>query len=203
MKKSMLGKSLIVLVVGLMAATGASAQEYTITVKNITHGIYFTPLLITAHDGATHLFQVGETATPEQQRTAFLLGLGFSLLMCLAVFVLAAPIGAFYGDPRVVRILRVLGLTFPISSLCIVPRSMLRRSLKLRGEALSDTVSMLTGAGAAISLAWLGFGVWALVAGELVTSTTVAVGLWVASPWRPGLRVRARGRRAVPGRPWA
>lgn len=70
MKKSMFAKSLIFLVVGLIAATGASAEEYTITVKNITHGIYFTPLLITAHDGATHLFQVGEAATPELRAMA-------------------------------------------------------------------------------------------------------------------------------------
>lgn len=47
--------------VAIPAAAGAA--EITVTVRNLTHGIYFTPLLVTAHDGETHLFQAGTAAS--------------------------------------------------------------------------------------------------------------------------------------------
>lgn len=47
----------------LLAATPALAAQVTVEVTNATHGIYFTPLLVTAHDAATHLFQPAEAAS--------------------------------------------------------------------------------------------------------------------------------------------
>jgi hypothetical protein len=52
------------IVVGSLLTLGqAAAAEITVTVKNLTNGIYFTPLLISAHDGDTHLFETGSPAS--------------------------------------------------------------------------------------------------------------------------------------------
>ncbi|MEZ9197573.1 spondin domain-containing protein [Shewanella sp. 10N.286.54.B9] len=48
----------------------ASAAELEISVTNLTHGNYFTQLLIAAHDMDSHLFQAGEMATPALQKMA-------------------------------------------------------------------------------------------------------------------------------------
>lgn len=48
----------------------AAAAELEISVTNLTHGNYFTPLLIAAHDMDSHLFQAGEMATPALQKMA-------------------------------------------------------------------------------------------------------------------------------------
>jgi len=51
-------KTLFAVTVGTVLCLGqAVAAEFTVSVKNLTNGIYFTPLLITAHDGDTHLFE--------------------------------------------------------------------------------------------------------------------------------------------------
>lgn len=42
-----------------LGTTPAMAQDLDIEVTNLTHGIYFTPLLVAAHDGANHLFMEG------------------------------------------------------------------------------------------------------------------------------------------------
>lgn len=39
------------------------AVQFTAEITNGTHGIHFTPLLVTAHDGSTHLFLVGTAAS--------------------------------------------------------------------------------------------------------------------------------------------
>jgi hypothetical protein len=64
-------KTLFAVMVGTVLTMGqAVAAEFTVTVKNLTNGIYFTPLLITAHDGNTHLFETGSPASPALQAMA-------------------------------------------------------------------------------------------------------------------------------------
>ncbi|SHH34642.1 spondin domain-containing protein [Ferrimonas marina] len=54
----------------LVAAPLSQAQTLTIDVTNLTQGVYFTPLLLTAHDAQYNLFRVGEAAIPELQAMA-------------------------------------------------------------------------------------------------------------------------------------
>lgn len=55
-----------------LAATAPLAQAQMVDVKitNLTQGIYFTPILATAHSEGTHLFQVGQEASSELQAMA-------------------------------------------------------------------------------------------------------------------------------------
>ena len=69
--KNLLFKTLLALMVGMVLPLGqALAAEFSVTVKNLTNGIYFTPLLITAHDGDTHLFETGSPASAALQAMA-------------------------------------------------------------------------------------------------------------------------------------
>ena len=47
----------------LLAVSPAGAAEFSVTVKNLTNGTYFTPLLITAHRADTRLFETGAPAS--------------------------------------------------------------------------------------------------------------------------------------------
>ncbi|MEZ9234975.1 spondin domain-containing protein [Shewanella sp. 10N.286.52.A9] len=58
------------LVAGGIFSAQASAADLEISVVNLTHGNHFTPLLIAAHDTDSHLFHVGEMATPALQKMA-------------------------------------------------------------------------------------------------------------------------------------
>ena len=53
-----------------LGASMANAADIYVEVTNLTHGIYFTPLLVTSHDGASRLFQVGMAASPALQAMA-------------------------------------------------------------------------------------------------------------------------------------
>jgi len=62
--RRILFNTLFAVMVGTVLSMGqAVAAKFTVTVKNLTNGIYFTPLLITAHDGETHLFETGSPAS--------------------------------------------------------------------------------------------------------------------------------------------
>jgi len=52
------------------AASATQAATWDVTITNLTNGNYFTPLLVTAHDHETHLFQAGMPAALPIERMA-------------------------------------------------------------------------------------------------------------------------------------
>ncbi len=58
------------LAAGTLAAAPVMAQNLDITITNLTHGTYFTPLLISAHPAGNHLFQPGVAASGNLQAIA-------------------------------------------------------------------------------------------------------------------------------------
>jgi len=62
------------LIAGLVLSGGLNsvivAQEITVEITNLTHGIYYTPLLVSAHNRYVDLFEVGEPASASLQAMA-------------------------------------------------------------------------------------------------------------------------------------
>ena len=55
---------------GLIASGFAQAAQLTVTVDNLTRGLFATPLLVAAHPGDTSLFSAGQVASNELQTMA-------------------------------------------------------------------------------------------------------------------------------------
>ncbi len=53
-----------------LIASSAQAAEVTVTIENLTRGIYFTPLVVAAHTEGTTLFNAGSVASSELQALA-------------------------------------------------------------------------------------------------------------------------------------
>jgi len=52
------------------ASSAIMAQDMSITVTNLTQGLYFTPVITSAHTSDNHIFMVGNAATAELQAMA-------------------------------------------------------------------------------------------------------------------------------------
>jgi len=67
-------KKVIAITATLLALTGAmpsyATNTVTVDITNITHGTWFTPLLVVAHRGNVDLFEVGEVASAALERAA-------------------------------------------------------------------------------------------------------------------------------------
>lgn len=109
------------------------------------------------------------------------LGGGF-LLLGLA---LAGPVALFFAEPRVDAVVMVLSANFLISSVAVIPRSLLTRDMKFRALALIDGGKGLLTSGLTIVLAMMGYGYWALVVGSIVSSVSAASAYVVLRPFRP------------------
>lgn len=62
MKFKQFSKTIVGLAVAF-ATQNAMAADVSVNVTNLSHGNHFTPLLISAHDASTHLFQAGSAAS--------------------------------------------------------------------------------------------------------------------------------------------
>lgn len=65
-------KATLLTLTGLIAFSSSTlqAQELDISITNLTQGIYFTPLLVTAHASENNLFMTGQAASAELQAMA-------------------------------------------------------------------------------------------------------------------------------------
>jgi len=60
----------IVCATGFASAQFASAQTLDVKITNLTHGMFFTPLLVSAHDNTSHIFETGDVASTSLQAMA-------------------------------------------------------------------------------------------------------------------------------------
>jgi PST family polysaccharide transporter len=69
--------------------------------------------------------------------------------------------------------------------------ALLARTLKLGHTSVVRVLSSVISVIVAVSLAWKGFGYWALVWKEVVRSALLTIGMWICLPWIPGLPRRS------------
>lgn len=115
----------------------------------------------------------------------------FNIIVCLllyGVMFIAAPfIAEFYHLPHLTPVIRVLSLTIVVSGIRNIQQSYVSRNLIFKKFFFATIGGTLGSAVVGISMAYMGYGVWALVGQQL---TNVALGtliLWGIVHWRPKL----------------
>ena len=94
----------------------------------------------------------------------------------------AAPLAAaYYGQPLVADMLRVQAVIFLSTPFIALPTALLSRRLDFRSQARVNLVSAFAGAAVGLTLAMLGYGVWALVWAPIAIFSTRALGLTIAA----------------------
>ena len=117
--------------------------------------------------------------------SVFFFNLGFSLLLYAVLFLAAPAISRLYQEPSYVPILRVLGLLVVVSGLFNVQQAYVAKTLQFKRFFFATLGGTLFSAALSISMAYLGFGIWALVALQLSNFTVNTVILWFTVEWRP------------------
>jgi O-antigen/teichoic acid export membrane protein len=122
----------------------------------------------------------------------------FGSAVMLIVFLGAPYVADFYGETRLIPILRMLSVSFLISSIGISHQAVLERNLQFGRLAKSEIISTSLGAIVGISLALGGWGVWSLVFQALTTALVSSFLLaLVMSGWRPTFTLDLKETRTV------
>ena len=107
-------------------------------------------------------------------------------LVCYVLLYFSAPyIADFYNSPELTAITRVMGFVLVLNSLCVVQQALLTIKLDFKTQAKVSLTSTIVSGIVGVVMAFVGYGVWSLVAQTVLNSFIRLVLLWVMAKWRP------------------
>lgn len=113
--------------------------------------------------------------------TAFVANLAFSTVLYALLYLLAWPIAAFFSNPLLVSLTRVMSAILLIDAFMFVPKARLTKELDFKTQTKISVVSSFVSGVVGIGCALWGFGVWALVTQQLVRHFLNTLLLWMAT----------------------
>lgn len=148
--------------------------------------LVFTSVAALLVDGGfgTALVQRQQTSA-DDETTVFLSGISIAIVVALILWFAAPAIAAFYNQPKLIPLTRLLLFVLPLSALAAVPDALLTQRLDFRARANAEIIASLCSGAIAVVLAWRGFGVWSLAWQAIVAIGVRALLLWIFSGWRP------------------
>ncbi len=134
---------------------------------------------------AAALIQKKEALNEDDLRTTFTIQQVLVGLVVILAFIVAPYIGTFYHlDSSGLLLLRVLIVSFFLSSLKTIPSVLLERNLEFQKLVLPQIFETLGFYIVAVVLAWKGFGVTSFTWAVMTRGIVGLVAIYVVSPWK-------------------
>lgn len=126
-------------------------------------------------------------ATNLDYNTVFYVNLSLGATMFVILYFCAPYIGNFFNEPLLVPISRVMGFILLFSAFGIIQRTLLIKNLDFRSQTVVAIIASIISGVIGIGMAYLGYGVWSLVAQQLSRQLLNTALLWIYNKWRPAL----------------
>lgn len=136
---------------------------------------------------ASALIQKKE-ASELEFNTIFYCNLIFGLIIYFIIFFSAPLIAHLYNMPILTLVMRVFALRLPISSFQSIQSAYVSKTLNFKKFFIASTVGTVISGIIGICMAYLGFGVWALIAQYLINAIVNTFTLFTIVEWRPKLQ---------------
>lgn len=117
--------------------------------------------------------------------SVFYFNFGVCIILYLIMFFAAPFIASFYKLPELTPVVRVISLTIVISGVKGVQQSFVSRNMLFKRFFYATLGGTIFSAFLGITMAYAGFGVWAIVAQQLSNTTIDTLILWITVKWRP------------------
>lgn len=123
--------------------------------------------------------------TDTDYSTAFYFNTIVGIICYVILFVISPWVAKFFDVSILCPLLKVLGLSVFLNSLFIVPVAKLTSEMNFKWQTIAALASVVVSGGAGIILAYLGYGVWALVWQTVIMAFVKGLVLFVYSRWIP------------------
>ncbi len=151
--------------------------------------IFITLANVFVSDGFGSALIQKKDATPLDFFSVLYFNLAFSVVLYLVLFFSAPWISNFYGEGYAILtpVLRVLGLRIILTSVNSVQQAYISKKMMFRQFFISTLWGTISSAVVGVAMAYSGFGVWALVAQYLVSTTVSTITLMLNMKKKPQL----------------
>jgi len=119
--------------------------------------------------------------------TVFFFNLAVGIAFFCILFFSAPAISNFFNEPELKLIVQVLGIVLVIDSLTIIQTTRLTKRIDFKLQAKISLIASLGSGLIAITMAYMGFGVWSLVAQSISKQIFNSFFLWLWNRWKPSM----------------
>lgn len=136
-------------------------------------------------------------ATNADYNTVFIANLCISILLYVLIFLCSPLIAAFFGRNELVSLTRVSSLTMIVGAFAMVQQTRLTKRIDFKTQTKITIIASVASGIVGITMAFLGFGVWSLVAQQLSSQFCRTILLWVFNKWVPSLQFSSKSFREL------
>jgi len=120
--------------------------------------------------------------------TVFYSCLALAIMLYMGLFLAAPFIARFYnGQVEIVPVIRVLGLMLPLGALNSIQEAYVARNMMFKKLFYRSIGAIIPAGVVGVVCAYLGFGIWSLVAQQLLNAFLICIIMWFTVKWRPQL----------------
>ena len=128
-------------------------------------------------------------ATQLDFSTLFWCNIILSLVLYAIVYVASPLIANFYDMPQLTPVLRVFAIRLPINAINSIQNAYVSRHMDFKKFFFATIIGTIISAFVGIYMAYIGYGVWALV-GQMLTNAVIdTIVLFVTIEWRPSFEL--------------
>lgn len=119
--------------------------------------------------------------------SVFYANIAFSIFLYFLLYIFAPLISEFYNNDIICPVVRVLGLRVPIAAVNSIQQAYVSKHMIFKKSFYSALLGAILSGIVGCSMAYMGYGIWALVGQYLTNSIVDTIVLWFTVKWRPNL----------------
>ena len=128
-----------------------------------------------------------QDATDTDYSTVFYINLVLSLFLATILFLCARPIAIFFERSELVALTRVMSTVVVINAFAIVQRVRTIKAIDFKTQTKITFISSIGSGSIGITMAYMGYGVWALVGQQISNQLLTTILFWIYNKWIPKL----------------
>lgn len=172
----------VTFIVGLVLARLLSPNEYGL----IGICLIFTTVLNGIVDsGFSNALIRKKDVTDKDYNTMFTTNMAISIVLYVLLFISAPFVSDFFHRIELTALVRVTGLILFLNALSITQVTILTKNIDFKTKTKASLVSAIISGVIGIAMAFMGYGVWSLVAQQLSKQLLYTLCLWVLNKWWP------------------
>ena len=174
----------VTFVVSIVLARLLSPEEYGL-IGILT--IFIAIFNAIVDSGFTNALIRKQDATDTDYSTVFYTNLVLSVILAAVLFFCAKPISVFFERPELVSLTQVMSSVVIINALSIVQRVRTTKAIDFKTQTKITFISSIGSGVIGIAMAYLGYGVWALVGQQVSNQLLTTLFFWIYNKWMPKL----------------
>lgn len=169
-------------VVGIVIARMLTPSDYGITA---IPAIFIAIATVFTEGGFSSALIRKKDVTEKDLSTAFYYSLIVGIICYTCMYIISPVVASFYDIPVLTPLMRITALSFLWGPLTTPQIVILKRNLNFKTIAELSIITKILGSIIGITLAYLGYGLWSLVAMQVVSSLLNCIITWIKVKWIP------------------